>query len=50
MIDVGVGFGHICAVVEGGEVECWGANDAGQLGTGDTESVDEPAPVEELCP
>jgi alpha-tubulin suppressor-like RCC1 family protein len=50
VIDVGVGFGHICAVVEGGAVECWGANDAGQLGTGDTRSVDEPTAVEDLCP
>jgi alpha-tubulin suppressor-like RCC1 family protein len=32
---VETGFGHSCALVEGGRVVCWGLNDVGQLGRGD---------------
>jgi len=30
------GNGHTCAIVENGSLYCWGDNDYGQLGTGDT--------------
>jgi alpha-tubulin suppressor-like RCC1 family protein len=36
---------HSCAVGADGTVACWGANGDGQLGTGDLQARDEPAPV-----
>ena len=35
-IAVAAGFAHSCAVTEQGNLFCWGANEAGQLGYGDT--------------
>ncbi len=42
--DIGCGERHTCAVDDRDNLWCWGANDLGQLGTGDT-SDQEPEPV-----
>jgi alpha-tubulin suppressor-like RCC1 family protein len=34
-IDIGLGAEHSCAVLEGGNVWCWGDNEVGQCGTGE---------------
>lgn len=38
-------FGHSCAIDRAGGVLCWGANDAGQLGTGYQSESGTPRPV-----
>jgi len=43
--DVALGYRHTCALTAAGEVLCWGLNNHGQLGTGDTTSYAEPRPV-----
>lgn len=37
VVQIGVGFGHTCALDEVGGVSCWGANGLGELGDGTTE-------------
>mgnify|MGYP000751586365 CR=1 FL=1 len=39
MSAIAVGEGHACAIVQGGDVYCWGRNDQGQLGQGSTTDV-----------
>lgn len=35
-----VGLGHMCVLVEGGDVHCWGSNLYGELGYGNENSID----------
>ena len=39
------GWGHTCALLTGGGVDCWGDNSNGQLGTGDANNRDTPTGV-----
>ncbi|MCS5637523.1 MAG: RCC1 repeat-containing protein, partial [Myxococcota bacterium] len=46
--EIAGGLGHTCSVSILGEVQCWGFNDAGQLGDGTTTARAYPAPVSGL--
>jgi alpha-tubulin suppressor-like RCC1 family protein len=48
VIDVAVGQGHSCALLDSGNVTCWGDNAAGQLGDGTTSERHVPALVNGL--
>ncbi len=36
--ELSVGVDHMCALLAGNQVKCWGANNVGQLGIGDTDA------------
>ena len=38
VLDIDAGKNHVCALVNNARVKCWGANQAGQLGYGDTQN------------
>ncbi len=42
---ISYGDTHVCVVLKGGGVDCWGANSHGQLGDGSTTERDSPTPV-----
>lgn len=42
-IDIAIGRGHICAVLDNFKVKCWGDNSSGQLGQNNTMRVNKPA-------
>jgi alpha-tubulin suppressor-like RCC1 family protein len=43
---IATGVRHACALIQGGALQCWGGNDAGQLGLGDTANRFAPATVD----
>lgn len=43
VVDIALGSGHSCALLESGSIKCWGDNFFGQLGNNST--VDSPLPV-----
>ena len=44
-VQVSVGDGSACGLTDAGDAYCWGLNDYGQLGKGDTLGTDQPAAV-----
>ena len=46
--DLHVGFEHTCALLDGGEVRCWGLSAEGQLGVGGSSNVI--PPDDKICP
>jgi alpha-tubulin suppressor-like RCC1 family protein len=50
IVSMSAGGKHACVVLEDGSVQCWGANDYGQLGDGTTADSRVPALVQGLPP
>ena len=42
---IAAGQGHVCGLTAGGEAYCWGTNELGELGTGDTVYAATPVPA-----
>jgi len=40
--DISAGKDHVCAILDNGDVSCWGSNTYGQLGIGDTTNHNSP--------
>jgi alpha-tubulin suppressor-like RCC1 family protein len=47
-IAVSVGIDHACAILDSGQLTCWGGNSYGELGLGDTEIRSRPAELPEI--
>ena len=39
VVDIAAGGSHTCAILENGDLRCWGGNGSGQLGLGNTAAV-----------
>jgi alpha-tubulin suppressor-like RCC1 family protein len=48
VVSVALGPYHSCALLAGGHVQCWGANDSGQLGNGVSDRADVLTPTDVL--
>lgn len=49
-VDLGVQTPHICALLQAGEVQCWGHNEVGEIGTGQPIGSFSHSPIPRLVP
>lgn len=38
-VEISAGLGHVCVLMQGGEVRCWGSSTSGEIGHGNTETI-----------